>query len=178
MLNIRQSQMDTMAAASAGTQMVAPCPDTLTDIEILVRDEDDNPVTNVRYKLVLTDGTTQFGELGSDGRIFVASLLPGSCDIQFLEMFAFGVPQAEINRSWDWNSSQGDAAEHANALDFDDSGAQTLTEGSQGEADASKTAQATAEAGSAEAQPADSENDSATIGTNDFAEDDSAEEED
>lgn len=161
MLNIRQSQIDSMAGASAGTQMVAPCPDTLTNIEILVRDEDGNPVTNVQYKLVLSDGSAQSGELASDGRIFIASLPPGSCDIQFLEMLAFGVPQAEINRSWEWRSSQGDGAEHARGLDFDESGARTLTSGSQGDGNGPETAQATAETSSAQAQSADSEDDSA-----------------
>lgn len=175
MLNIRQSQMDSMAGASGGTQIIAPCPDTLTDIEILLIDEDSNPVTNVSYKLVLSDGSVQSGELGSDGRIFVGSIPPGSCDIQFLEMLAFGVPQAEINRSWDWTSSQGDAAEHARGLDFDDSGAKTLTDGSQGEGDDPQTA---SEGHNAQAQTTDSENDSPNSGTNLSTEDDSAQEED
>lgn len=47
---------------------VLPC--VTTCIEILVRDEDDNPVTDQAYHLELTDGSVVDGVLGPDGRIY------------------------------------------------------------------------------------------------------------
>jgi len=80
----------------------------LTYIEILVVDEEDQPVTSGRYRLVLTDGSTQEEDLPDDGRIFVDSIPHGDCKITFEPMIGFGVTELEVKRSWESEDAQGD----------------------------------------------------------------------
>lgn len=75
---------------------------------------------------MLTDGSVSQGTLGSDGRIYVGSLPPGTCDIRFFEMIDLGVPAKEVKRAWDWKSSAGDTPENSRDLHFKDNEGQTL----------------------------------------------------
>jgi hypothetical protein len=109
------SQADTLQAAAASADQEFPASDAgncvascLTFIEILVRDEDGEPVTNQQYHLVLTDGSVQEGQLGADGRIFVDSIPHGDCQITFKPMIDYGVPEREVKRSWESEDAQGD----------------------------------------------------------------------
>ena len=78
-----------------------------TYIGFLVLDEDDQPVSDEKYRLVLPDGSVREGTLGSDGRIYVESIPPGSCRLSFSRMLAHGVPEDEVKRSWEWDAAQG-----------------------------------------------------------------------
>jgi hypothetical protein len=76
-------------------------------IEILVVDEDGEPVSDQQYTLRLTDGSTQEGRLDGSGRIYLSSIQPGVVEISFPKMIEFGVPDVEIGRSWNWTRTGG-----------------------------------------------------------------------
>lgn len=78
-----------------------------TYIEILVLDEDDQPVSGEKYRLVLSNGSVDEGTLGDDGRIFVDSIPRGNCQLTLSRMLNHGVPTAEVKRSWNWDATQG-----------------------------------------------------------------------
>ncbi len=85
--------------------------DPTTWIEIKVVDQDNHAVSKAKYKLVLTDGSKREGTLGSDGKILVYPIPPGTCDFMLLEMINCGVTDLQVDRSWDWQSSQGSSSE-------------------------------------------------------------------
>lgn len=60
----------------------APVP-RKTWIEIELVDEDDNPVPNQAFRLVLPDGTTRSGTLGENGKYRVSGIDPGTCKVSF-----------------------------------------------------------------------------------------------
>jgi hypothetical protein len=99
----------------------------LTYIEILVVDEENNPVNKGKYRLELTDGSIRKGDLPGDGRIRVDSIPPGTCDFRIFQMIEFGTPAKEIDRSWSWRSSQGIAFGRPEDAQFDSSGSEHLT---------------------------------------------------
>ena len=103
-----------------------------TYIEIVLVDEEQNPVTSGRYRLVLTDGTTREEDLPSDGHIMVESIPGGTCDFTLFEMIDFGVPGQEVNRSWNWQSSQGEGIGSSPDLQLDHSGGESLIQGEAG----------------------------------------------
>lgn len=92
-------------------------PGPKTFIEILVTDENDQPVANQRYKLKLTDSSIQEGRLDASGRIFLSSISAGTCDLMFPEMIDFGTPTEEIKRSWNWKPAKGDDPKVTKPLD-------------------------------------------------------------
>ena len=92
-----------------------------TFIEIVVVDENDEPVADENYRLVLTDGSVREGVLGSDGRIFVDSILPGKCRLSFVQMLGHGVPEQEVERQWGWDNSPGQVPDEVAGKDEDDS---------------------------------------------------------
>jgi hypothetical protein len=101
----------------------------LTYIEIVVVDEENNPVNKGKYRLEMTDGSIRKGDLPSDGRIRVDNIPPGTCEFRIFQMITFGTPDKEINRSWSWESSQGNAFGKAEDAQFDASGSEHLTAG-------------------------------------------------
>jgi hypothetical protein len=80
----------------------------LTYIEILVLDEDDQPISGEKYKLQLSNGSVQEGTLGEDGRLYIDSIPRGTCRLTLARMLEHGVPAAEVKRSWDWDATQGE----------------------------------------------------------------------
>jgi hypothetical protein len=102
------------SANDAGSAVVS----CRTFIEILVINEEGEPVTDQKYRLVLTDGSVQKGALGSDGRIFVDSIPRGDCTITFEPMIGYGVPEREAKRTWESEVAEGDfpAVDHSRQL--------------------------------------------------------------
>ena len=54
-----------------------------TWIEIVLKDDQGNPIPNERYKLKLPDGSIQEGSLDGDGRARVDGIEPGSAEVSF-----------------------------------------------------------------------------------------------
>lgn len=109
--------------------------DPTTWIEIQVVDQDDHAVSKAKYKLVLTDGSTREGTLGSDGKILVYPIPPGTCDFMLLEMINCGVLDLQVDRSWDWQSSQGSSSELGKNSQFKAGGSENLIPPDDSEAD-------------------------------------------
>ena len=88
MLTIRTAQVNQIAAASPGVQMVQPCEDTNTWVEVRLIDEDDEPVAGAYYKVQLPDGSIMTGNLDEDGKVRFDSIVPGTCKVSFPEIHA------------------------------------------------------------------------------------------
>ncbi|HEX4772685.1 MAG TPA: hypothetical protein VH351_17765 [Bryobacteraceae bacterium] len=72
MLEIRDSQLKTMAAASPSTPMVKPCPTDATWIEVHLVDEAGNAVAGEKYRIRLPDHNIRrrnFGPEENLGRV-------------------------------------------------------------------------------------------------------------
>jgi hypothetical protein len=54
-----------------------------TWVDVKLVDEDGEPVAGARYKLKITDGSTREGTLDSSGRVRVANIDPGTCQVWF-----------------------------------------------------------------------------------------------
>ena len=86
MLTIRDKQMSSIAETLTGTRMISPCPATKTWIEIVLIDDDGNPVPGVKYKMKLPDSSIQEGNLDNEGKSRVDAILPGQCMVSFPEI--------------------------------------------------------------------------------------------
>jgi protocatechuate 3,4-dioxygenase beta subunit len=93
MLTIRASQMQTMAEAIPGRQMVKPCDETKTWVEVRLVDEEGNPVGGQRYKIRLPDSSLVEGVLDDQGTVRFDGILPGECTVSFTTV---------DEREWDW----------------------------------------------------------------------------
>src|SRR5262249_35905861 len=83
MLSIRESQMNKMAEETASEQMIQPCDNTRTWIEIRLIDKDGDPVPGERYRLRLPDYAIMEGVLDEEGKARYDGILPGTCLVQF-----------------------------------------------------------------------------------------------
>jgi hypothetical protein len=83
MLTIRSVQIDQMAHASPGRQMVQPCEGARTWVEVLLVDENDAPVPKQRYRVQLPDGSLMTGNLNDEGKVRFDSIVAGTCQISF-----------------------------------------------------------------------------------------------
>lgn len=63
-------------------------------IEVLIVDEDDQPLPNVAYKLVLPDGSSRMGKTNNVGIARYDRIPPGSCTFELTEMDAGAWKQA------------------------------------------------------------------------------------
>jgi hypothetical protein len=63
-------------------------------IEVVVADEDDQPVANVAYKLVLADGSSRTGKTNSLGIVRYDRIPAGSCTFELTELDASAWKQA------------------------------------------------------------------------------------
>jgi hypothetical protein len=57
-------------------------------IEVLVEDEDHNPVPNVAYKIVLPDGSARTGRTNQNGIVRYDNIPSGSCEFSLVELDA------------------------------------------------------------------------------------------
>jgi len=80
-MTIRDSQMQGMADASPGKQMIRPC--EATWIEIRLVDTKKNPVPNEKYQIRMPDSSLVEGALDSEGKARLEGILPGQCTICF-----------------------------------------------------------------------------------------------
>lgn len=80
------------SAASAGAggsrprrlgDPVQPC---LGWLEILLADEDGEPIPDERYVVTLPDGTKREGALDGQGRAYLVGIDPGTCQVSFPDM--------------------------------------------------------------------------------------------
>ena len=83
MLTIRGAQIDQMVRAAPGCQMVQPCGDAKTWVEVLLVDGNDVPVPNQRYRVQLPDGSLMTGNLNDEGKVRFDSIVAGICQISF-----------------------------------------------------------------------------------------------
>jgi hypothetical protein len=88
MITVRGEQMAAMAKERPNQQMVTPCPDTQTWIEIRLLDDNDQPVAGAAYRVVLPDSSIQEGVLDTSGRARYERIVPGSCIVSFPEIDA------------------------------------------------------------------------------------------
>jgi hypothetical protein len=82
-MNIRKSQMEAMADASPGTQMVLPCKEDATWIEVRLVDRQQKPVAGERYRIRLPDSSLREGTLDNDGRVRFDNIVGGQAEITF-----------------------------------------------------------------------------------------------
>jgi len=83
MLTIRDEQMDKMAEGSPGQQMIVPCENTQTWIEIRLVDSVGDPVPGERYRLRLPDASIMEGVLDDEGKARYDGIVSGSCQVSF-----------------------------------------------------------------------------------------------
>ena len=57
-----------------------------TWIELVLVNEDGQPVGAQAYKLALSDGTVQEGTLGEDGRVWIDDIPEGDCSLSFPDL--------------------------------------------------------------------------------------------
>jgi hypothetical protein len=81
MLTVRNSQMQAMADAAPGRQMIAPC--QATWIEVRLVDDDNQPVPHERYRIRLPDSSVMEGTLDGEGKMRVEGILAGQCQVSF-----------------------------------------------------------------------------------------------
>ena len=77
-----------MANAAPGTQLVNPCQDQATWIEIRLVDSDDAPIAGERYEIRLPDGSLMPGVLNSEGTVRFDSIVPGQAVVSFPDLDA------------------------------------------------------------------------------------------
>jgi hypothetical protein len=81
-----ERQADAHGDRAMGSATV-PCPlAKKTFIAVQLVGEDDSPVPDERYVIVLPDGTTREGRLDGSGKALVDGLDPGTCTIRFPDM--------------------------------------------------------------------------------------------
>ncbi len=80
--------MQDMANASPGTQSVQPCPLTKTWIEVVLVDEDGDPVPHEKYAIKLPDGSTQTGCLDEQGKVKFENITGGQAMVNFPDIDA------------------------------------------------------------------------------------------
>ena len=83
MLTVRDSQMGQMAESSPNQQMIKPCDDQKTWVEVELVDENNKPVPNRAYRVKLPDGSVMTGNLDDQGKVRFDSIIPGTCQIEF-----------------------------------------------------------------------------------------------
>jgi hypothetical protein len=88
MLSIRQSQIDSMAKGSPGTQMTVPCPADATWIEVQLVDQDQRPMPGEKYRVKLPDSSLMEGTLDKDGKVRFDNIVAGQAEITFPEIDA------------------------------------------------------------------------------------------
>lgn len=88
MVTIRRAQIDQMAQASPNRQMVQPCDDEKTWVEVRLVDENDVPVPNQGYRVQLPDGSLMTGNLDDEGKVRFESIIAGTCQIDFPDIHA------------------------------------------------------------------------------------------
>jgi hypothetical protein len=81
MLTVRDSQLQAMADAAPGRQVIAPCPPTW--IEVRLVDEDNQPVPHERYRIRLPDSSVKEGTLDAEGKVRVEGIVAGQCQVSF-----------------------------------------------------------------------------------------------
>ncbi|MBX9603682.1 MAG: hypothetical protein K2X35_21935 [Bryobacteraceae bacterium] len=86
MLTIPKKQMQAIAQASPGTQMVVACRNKDTFIEIRLVDNQKKPVPKAKYRIQLPDSSILEGELDDDGVARVDHIVPGQCLVSFPEI--------------------------------------------------------------------------------------------
>jgi hypothetical protein len=73
-----------LAAAPLGR-----APDTkLTWIEVVMVDENEKPMSGIRYKMTITDGSLREGTLDSNGSVRINGIDPGTCQLTFPDLDA------------------------------------------------------------------------------------------
>ena len=77
-----------MANAAPGTQLINPCQDQATWIEIRLVDSDDTPIAGERYEIRLPDGSFMPGVLNSEGTVRFDSIVPGQAVVSFPDLDA------------------------------------------------------------------------------------------
>jgi len=55
----------------------------LTYIEIELLDDDENPIPNVAYRIMLPNQRTRMGNLDEEGRVRLEDIPPGTCTVRF-----------------------------------------------------------------------------------------------
>ncbi len=83
MLKIEDTQMQALAAASPGKQMIAPCPKQATWIGIQLVDKDGKPVAGEKYRVVLPDSSVMEGATDKDGKASFQNIIAGQAKVSF-----------------------------------------------------------------------------------------------
>jgi len=83
MLSVRGTQVSQMAQSSPGRQMIQPCNDTKTWVEVCLIDASGAPVPNQRYSFELPDGSIMQGNLDEKGKARYDSIVAGTCQVSF-----------------------------------------------------------------------------------------------
>ena len=77
-----------MAQGSPNQQMVQPCEDEKTWVEVQLVDEDGAPVPNRAYRVLLPDGSLMTGTLDAEGKVRFDAIIPGTCQVEFPDIHA------------------------------------------------------------------------------------------
>lgn len=88
MLEIRDSQIKTIAASSTGTPMVQPCSKDATWIEVHLVDEEGNAVAGAKYRIRLPDQSLMEGVLDESGKVRFDSIVAGQATVTFPDIDA------------------------------------------------------------------------------------------
>ncbi len=88
MLTVRQSQIDSMADSSQGTQMTVPCPANATWIEVELVNKDQHPMAGEKFRIRLPDSSLKEGALDKDGKVRFDNIVAGQAQITFPEIDA------------------------------------------------------------------------------------------
>jgi hypothetical protein len=87
-MTIQDSQVQKMAQTSPNQQMIQPCPETKTWVEVHLVDAEQQPVPGAHYKIELPDGSRMEGNLDDEGKVRFDSIIPGTCKVAFPEIDA------------------------------------------------------------------------------------------
>jgi hypothetical protein len=77
---------DSAGGGSTANGAVVPCPFAKAWIAIELVGEDDRPIANERYAIVLPDGSERQGTTDARGRARIDAIPSGTCDICFPDL--------------------------------------------------------------------------------------------
>ena len=88
MLTIRDSQMRAMADSSPGTQLIQPCSQDATWIEVRLVDQAGVARKGEKYRIRLPDNSLMEGTLDDEGKVRFESIVAGQAQVTFPDIDA------------------------------------------------------------------------------------------
>ena len=104
-MRIRDAQVRQMANASPQTQMVQPCPETATWLEIRLVTDDGTPVAGEAIKVQLPDRSIHEVKLNAEGMVRFDNIVAGEASVSFPEII-----------DHDWRLADGNSPQASSSL--------------------------------------------------------------